>query len=358
MKVCILGDGLVSLALAKTLVNEGIFVDLIYNHKIKTINKTRTIGITKTNIDFFNKEILNISKLSWKINKIEIFLEKFKEKNIINFDNENEHLFSIIKNYKLYKLLNNNLKYSKYFKRKKKISGKFFKNEIYQIVINCEHDSSLTKKYFFKKIEKNYESMAYVSSIHHKKIVKNNIAYQVFTKFGPIAFLPISEFETSIVFSVKKKKILNEKIIIDLINKYNMKYSILKISKIDNFKLISSNLRTYNYENILAFGDLLHRVHPLAGQGFNMSIRDIQQLHLIIKNRLSLGLELDSSICSEFEKKVIHKNYLYSTGIDFIYEFFNVASRIENKQLGKIIKFFSKNKSLNKFFTKLADKGI
>mgnify|MGYP006872228937 CR=1 FL=1 len=69
---------------------------MIYNHKIKTINKTRTIGITKNNIDFFNKEILNISKLSLKINKIEIFLEKFKEKNIINFDNENEHLFSII----------------------------------------------------------------------------------------------------------------------------------------------------------------------------------------------------------------------------------------------------------------------
>ena len=72
MKVCILGDGLVSLTLAKTLVNEGIPVDLIYNYKSKNINKNRTIGITKTNIDFFNKEVLDISKLLWEVKKIEV----------------------------------------------------------------------------------------------------------------------------------------------------------------------------------------------------------------------------------------------------------------------------------------------
>ncbi len=85
MKVCILGDSLISLTVAKTLVNEGIFVDLIYDHNTKIINKTRTIGITKTNIDFFNKNILDISKLSWEIDSIEIFLEKFKKKKNIKF---------------------------------------------------------------------------------------------------------------------------------------------------------------------------------------------------------------------------------------------------------------------------------
>ncbi len=85
MKVTILGDGLVSLALAKMLVNEGIYVDLIYNTKFKIINEIRTIGITKSNMNFFNKKILDISKLSWEINKIEILLEKFKKKNNIRF---------------------------------------------------------------------------------------------------------------------------------------------------------------------------------------------------------------------------------------------------------------------------------
>ena len=42
----------------------------------------RTIGISKINLDFFNKEILNINKLSWNINKIEIYSENLNYKNI------------------------------------------------------------------------------------------------------------------------------------------------------------------------------------------------------------------------------------------------------------------------------------
>ena len=40
MKVCILGDGLISLTLAKALVNQGIYVDIFSNQKInKMINQ-------------------------------------------------------------------------------------------------------------------------------------------------------------------------------------------------------------------------------------------------------------------------------------------------------------------------------
>ena len=38
----------------------------------------------------------------------------------------------------------------------------------------------------------------------------------------------------------------------------------------------------------LAFGDLLHTIHPLAGQGFNMTIRDINLFLDIVKNKLTL----------------------------------------------------------------------
>ena len=356
MKINILGDGLISLTLAKMLVNEGIYVDLIYNRKIKTINKIRTIGIAKTNIDFFNKKILDISKLSWEIDKIEIALEKSKKKSLLNFEN-NKKLFSIIKNYELYNLLDKNLKKNKFFKKKKLPLSKFL-NNTNQIIINCDSKSELTKKFFYKGIKKNYKSIAYASIIRHKKIEKNNIAYQVFTKFGPIAFLPISEFETSIVYSVKKIYNLKINDIIELVKKYNPKYLITNFEKFENFELISSNLRHYSHENILAFGDLLHRVHPLAGQGFNMSLRDIKQLNNLIKNRIDLGLEVDKSIIFEFEKKFRHKNFIFSSGIDLVYEFFNFESKIKNNQLSKIIEFIGKNKSLTNILTTIADDGI
>ena len=65
MKVCILGDNLTSLALAKALVKKEIFVDLFYKKINTKIDTTRTIGISKSNIDYFNREISNIKKKSF-----------------------------------------------------------------------------------------------------------------------------------------------------------------------------------------------------------------------------------------------------------------------------------------------------
>ena len=52
-------------------------------------------------------------------------------------------------------------------------------------------------------------------------------------------------------------------------------------------------MRSYYHKNILAFGDLIHKIHPLAGQGFNMTIRDIKILNDIIQKKIDLGLPLD-----------------------------------------------------------------
>ena len=85
MKVCIVGDGIVSLALAKALVNKGLYVDLFSSHKFGNYDPTRTLGISKSNIDFFNKEIINIEKILWNVKKIKIYLENLKKKEILNF---------------------------------------------------------------------------------------------------------------------------------------------------------------------------------------------------------------------------------------------------------------------------------
>ena len=102
MKVCILGDNLTSLALAKTLVKKQIFVDLFYKKKNTTIDTTRTIGISKSNIDYFNKDISNIKGMLWPIKKIKIFSENSGNKEIIKFEDQNTNLFSIMQNHKIY----------------------------------------------------------------------------------------------------------------------------------------------------------------------------------------------------------------------------------------------------------------
>ena len=186
-------------------------------------------------------------------------------------------------------------------------------------------------------------------------VLDNHTASQVFTKRGPLAFLPISSRETSVVISFKGKDNINFK---NLIKKHNLRYKILKMNKIFNFKLKSSNLRCYHHENFIAFGDLLHKLHPLAGQGFNMNIRDIKEIEKLIKTKIENGLNLDKSICFNFEKNTKAYNYLFSSGIDLIYEFFNIESRANNNTLSKLIKFLGNKKFLNNFFKKVANNGL
>ena len=67
---------------------------------------------------------------------------------------------------------------------------------------------------------------------------------------------------------------------------------------------------------------------------------------------------IDSSVNKEFEKKLRHRNYIFSNGIDFIHEFFNFERKFHSRVLTKSIKLIGKNPSLNKMFTTIADRGI
>ena len=363
MNICIIGGGLTSLSLAKNLINKKINVHFYHKNKIQNIPSSRTIGISKNNLEFFKKEINDISKkILWEIKKIEIYSEKKDSENLLKFENDKDNLFYMIKNDDLYESLLKKISKSKYFKKNIIKKNSFYtdllkKNE-YDLIINCESENFLTKKYFTKKIYKDYNNLAYTTILKHKKI-ENNIAIQIFTKNGPIAYLPISDSETSIVCSLDtKNKKYNDSEVLDLINKNNHKYQIQKTLKLSSFKLSSSNLRNYYHKNILAFGDLLHRIHPLAGQGFNMSIRDIKILSKIIQNKIDLGMGLESSILRDFEKQAKTKNFLFSNSVDFIYEVFNFDKSKKNKIFIKILKAIGKNKNLTKNFIKLADRGL
>jgi 2-octaprenyl-6-methoxyphenol hydroxylase len=356
MTVCILGNSLTALTLAKVLVNYKIDVDIIFNKKNYKISDSRTIGISKNNLNFFNNNIINIKKLVWNIKKIEIFSENLKKEKLLNFTTSKNQLFSIIKNHKLYELLERDLSKSKFFRSKFITEENISLFDKYKLIINCDPFNYITKSYFNKKISKEYNSTAYTTIISHDEVI-NDTAIQIFTKKGPLAFLPISNKKTSIVYSVHNS-INQEEDIIELIKNKNFNYKIRNVEKINSFELKSLNLRSYYHNNILAFGDLLHKVHPLAGQGFNMTIRDIQVLSMIIKKRLDLGLLIDSSVSLEFQKKIKHKNLIFSNGIDLIHEFFNIERKTKTNFLSKSVKLVGEQPSINRMFAKIADKGI
>jgi len=362
MNVCILGNSLSSLSLAKNLVNKKINVDICYEEKKNNLSSNRTIGISNSNFDFFQKKIMKLNKKDiWEISKMKIYSEKKINDKILDFQKSKKNYFLMIKNNRLYKLLNIELKKNKFFKKKvikKNFYRKLLKEKKYDLIINCESKNYIGKKYFSNKISKDYNNVAFTTTLKHTSLI-NNTAIQIFTKHGPLAFLPISKSETSVVYSfnLDKKKVV-ELNICDLIKEYNPKYFIKNVEKLNEFKLESFNSKSYYYKNIIAFGDCAHRIHPLAGQGFNMIIRDIKIISEIIQKKIDLGIQLDSSISVEFEKNTKHLNLIFATGIDFIYEFFNFERKNKNTNINKIIKFLGKNKNINSIFTKYADEGL
>ena len=363
MNICLIGNGLASLALAKNLINKKIKVFVYYENTKKLKFQSRTIGISKNNFNFFNKDIIKFKKnMLWKIKQIEIYLEKYNDEKILNFEKSKEELFSIVKNNEVYQLLENNLKKNKLFK-KVLIKDNYFYEKIlkekkFDLIINCDGNNQISRNFFYDRINKNYNSYAYTTIIKHQKI--NNVkAIQVFTKIGPIAFLPISVFETSVVFSIiNKKVILNENEIKNLISLYNKNYEIKSFTKLEKFELNFSVSRKYYYKNLMSFGNSLHKIHPLAGQGFNMTLRDIKILSKIIEERVDLGLQIDHSIYEVFEKKTKHFNFIFSSGNDFIYEFFKFDNKYKNNYLNQLVKFLGENKLFNKIVSKYADQGL
>ena len=363
MKICLIGYSVPCLLLANILSNKNIKISIFKENYYQSKFNTRTIGITKKNIDFLTKEKIFVEKLAWPIKNIKIFNDLKTNVEILNFGPRNDKYFSIVKNFRLINLLIKKTKSNKLVKLIKKNKTVFYNSIIngkiqFDLIINFNENNKISKEIFFKRQYKDYESFAYTTLIKHQKC-DNQMAYQVFTKFGPIAFLPCSNKETSVVFSIYKKfKNLSEVEILKLVKKYNKKFIIESFSNFEKIDLKGSLLKNYYNKNILSFGDNLHKIHPLAGQGLNMTIRDIKILCNLIDQKIDLGLPLDKSLLKEFENKTKHFNYIYASSIDFIHEFFKFDNQLKNNYSNKLFYFLEKNPFFKKYTTKFADKGF
>ena len=160
----------------------------------------------------------------------------------------------------------------------------------------------------------------------------------------------------SIFFQKNKsviKKLLTDKIKFLLDNP-----KIKNMNKIQSFS-INLNLKTKYYRNnILILGDGLHAVHPMAGQGFNLVLRDIKKLGDLMRKELKIGLSLRNSFfLKDFYESRNPENTILGLGIDLTNIFFK-----ENKYFSPIKKVILNNISSVKFIKKISqiisDKGL
>ena len=359
MKISIIGNNLSSLVLAKALINKNIDVQIFYQKTHSNLKSNRTVAITNKNMTLLKENLINIPKNQINfVDEISIYTENNKNIEILNFKNK-KNIFFLIKNQNLLNNIRKSIKKIKFTKIKNKNFYENLMNEKKNLIINCEKNNLYNKKFFSKKFYKDYQSQAFTLIMKHESI-KNNKATQIFTKFGPLAFLPLSKTKTSIVFSVNKKgkAEYTKKNIINLVRNYNKIYNIVSFSKIEKIDLKFEAARNYYYKNILLFGDSLHQIHPLAGQGFNMTLRDLDILIKEIAYIKSLGLQFDRNLFRIFENKARPNNIIYTNGINFLENFFKIDTIFKNKLSNKIPLVVNNNKKMKNLFMKIADQGL
>ena len=369
-KICIIGDGLTSLITALSLSENNLQISLIGDFKKK--EDSRVTAISPSNFDFLKKITgKKVKNYFWNCKNIKLYHEEgTKYLKFMDIENDGKNLMYIVKNSDLKKhlfsLINKNRKIQIIKKKVERIDIKntsiYLKKRAinFDFILFCAgRNSNISKKVFPERaIVDNSEEKAFTCVVKHNLNITNPEQY--FFKEGAFAILPFEKKKFSVVWSIRKNYL---DINIPLLIKKKLKEILktekeIKILKIYSFP-ISLKIKTNFYKNnLLSLGEGSYNIHPLAGQGFNLILRDIKELKKTISNHTSLGLQLQNSqIFQNFVKSTKSENLLFGLGINLINKFFDHKNLFHPvKKI--ILKDINKNKFLKNLNLRVSDTGI
>ena len=384
-KICIIGSGLTALTIAYLLSKFRLQIDIVGQDLNKKKIRPTKLALSKNSLDqLYLYGLKDIKKKSNVVKNIYLHdsYSSISLKQDLHFSaaNKKEALAYIIDGNTLSSDINKKLKSLRNINFiNKEISSirdnKFFKEIIFKdlnkenynlIILASAHNIFLLSKFKLRKvIDKSYNEDAYVFNLHHKKII-NNSARQFFLKDGPLAFLPVSRMETSVIWSIKnnsinKKYVSSKKRLSKFFNSHfkELFNEIISISEINKFNLNYIFNELKDSKRTLLFGDIANKIHPIAGQGWNMTLRNIFSLIKVIKYSENLGLEIGNDIFTKkYLDETILNNLTFATLIDGIRKIFDVKidsyAAIRKNTLSNI----NKNSFIKKNFVNIANKGL
>ena len=384
-KICIIGSGLTGLTIAYLLSKFRLQIDIVEQNFIKKKITPTKIALSKNSLDqlclYGLKDIKKKSNIVKNIYLHDSYSSiSLKQDLQFSASNKKEALAYIIDSNTLFLNIKKKIKVLKninFIKKEissiddnkfsKEITFKDLIKEKYNLIILASVDNlSLLSKFKLRKVvDRSYNENAHVFNLFHKKIT-NNSARQFFLKDGPLAFLPVSSTETSVIWSIKnnsvnEKYVSNKNYLLEFFNNHfkELFKEIISISEIKKFNLNYIFNELKDSKRTLLFGEIANKIHPIAGQGWNMTLRNIFSLIKVIKYCENLGLEIGNDV---FIKKYLDEtslnNLTFATLIDGIRKIFDIKidsyALIRKNTLSNLDKnFFVKNNFVN-----IANKGL
>ena len=155
-----------------------------------------------------------------------------------------------------------------------------------------------------------YDHVAMIGSIEHE-LPHENIAHEIFYPAGPFALLPmLPGNRCCFVWTVKTADApamldLPERAFVAEMRKRigGLLGEIRLISARSSYPLGYHHASTITADRLALVGDAAHGIHPIAGQGLNLGLRDVGALVEVLVDGARLGLEAgDAQLLARYER--------------------------------------------------------
>lgn len=142
-----------------------------------------------------------------------------------------------------------------------------------------------------------YPQTGIVCAVHHE-LPHNGIAQEHFLPAGPFAILPMTQNRSSIVWTERNDlapdilALDDDAFAAELGERFGSFLGKIEVGPTRwSYPLSVVHAKRYIAPRLALAGDAAHAIHPIAGQGFNIGLRDVAALAEVIIDTLRLGLD-------------------------------------------------------------------
>lgn len=177
-----------------------------------------------------------------------------------------------------------------------------------------------------------YDHSAIIAAVQHEK-PHGNTAYEIFYPDGPFAILPmLPGTRSALVWSVRKEdapgylKLGARGFVAELEAKMGGLLGRLElIAPLSSYPLGFHHAGRITDQRLALVGDAAHGIHPIAGQGLNLGLRDAAALTEVLVEGARLGLDLgDAQLLKRYERWRSLDTFMVAASTDTLTRLFGV----------------------------------